>query len=165
MLPWDWDIDTQVSGPTLIYLGKQFNGSIYDYSSSDSDPDQHPVVERKYLLDVNPAIVERDRGNGDNTIDARWIDIRNGLYIDVTGLWETQPVEQPGVWSCKNYHHYRITDLYPMRESMYEGVTAKVPYAYDRILAEEYQENALVGTEYEGYVYFISSFLWKQGVY
>ncbi len=152
MLPWDWDIDTQVSGPTLTYLGQHFNGSIYDYSSKNSDPDSEPVIERQYLLDVNPAIVERDRGNGNNVIDARWIDIRNGLYIDVTGLSETEPVDQPGVWTCKNYHHYRTTDLYPMRETMYEGVVAKVPYAYDRILSEEYQEKALVVTDYQGYV-------------
>ena len=156
MLPWDWDIDTQVSGPSLMYLGKHFNGSIYDYSSADSDPDLIPIVERQYLLDVNPAIIERDRGNGNNVIDARWIDIRNGLYIDVTGLSETEPQIAPGVWSCKNLHHYKTTDLYPMRESMYEGVVAKVPYAYDRILAEEYQEKALVVTEYEGYT-FLSS--------
>lgn len=153
MLPWDWDIDTQVSGPSLMYLGKHFNGSIYDYTSADSDPDLTPVVERQYLLDVNPAIIERDRGNGNNVIDARWIDIRNGLYIDVTGLSETEPQIAPGVWSCKNLHHYKTTDLYPMRESMYEGVVAKVPYAYDRILAEEYQEKALVVTDYEGYAF------------
>ncbi|KAK4690219.1 hypothetical protein P7C71_g6515, partial [Lecanoromycetidae sp. Uapishka_2] len=151
MLPWDWDIDTQVSLPSLSYLGQHFNGSIYDYSSSDSDPDTTPVVERQYLLDVNPAIIERDRGNGNNVIDARWIDIRNGLYIDITGLSETEPLARPGVWSCKNYHHYKTTDLYPMRETMYEGVVAKVPYAYDRILAEEYEEKALVSTEYEGH--------------
>jgi len=151
MLPWDWDIDTQVSGPSLMYLGQHFNGSIYDYSSADSDPESTPIIERQYLLDVNPAIIERDRGNGNNVIDARWIDIRNGLYIDVTGLSVTEPIGQPGVWSCKNYHHYKTTDLYPMRESMYEGVMAKVPYAYDRILAEEYEEKALVVTEYEGY--------------
>ncbi|KAL6720168.1 mannosyltransferase [Lecanora helva] len=151
MLPWDWDIDTQVSLPTISYLGKHFNGSIYDYSSKDSDPDSDPVVERQYLLDVNPAIIERDRGNGNNVIDARWIDIRNGLYIDVTALSETEPVEHPGIWTCKNYHHYRTTDLYPMRETMYEGVVTKVPYAYDRILAEEYQEKALVVTDYQGH--------------
>ena len=151
MLPWDWDIDTQVSGPTLMYLGTHFNGSIYDYTSADSNPDLVPPIERQYLLDVNPAIIERDRGNGDNVIDARWIDLRNGLYIDVTGLSETEPSIAPGVWSCKNMHRYKTTDLYPMRETMYEGVVAKVPYAYYRILAEEYMEKALVITEYEGY--------------
>ena len=134
-----------------MYLGNHYNGTFYDYSSKDSDPDGDPVIERQYLLDVNADIANRDRGNGNNVIDARWIDIRNGLYIDVTGLSETEPVDHPGIWTCKNYHHYKTTDLYPMRETMYEGVVARVPYAYDRILAEEYQEKALVVTEYEGY--------------
>jgi hypothetical protein len=37
-----------------------------------------------------------------------------------------------------------------MRESVFEGVVARVPYAYDKILIEEYQEKALIVTEYEG---------------
>lgn len=147
MLPWDWDIDTQVSGASLAYLGEHLNRTIHEYTSPDSDP----PVTREYLLDINPHSVDRQRGNGLNIIDARWIDIRNGLYIDITGLSETLPDEMPGVWSCKNFHRYKTTDLYPMRETMYEGVVAKVPYAYDSILTQEYQNKALVVTEYEGY--------------
>ncbi|KAL8724313.1 MAG: hypothetical protein Q9181_006882 [Wetmoreana brouardii] len=146
MLPWDWDIDTQVSGSTLSYLAEHYNGTQYNYISNEE-----PAVERSYLLDINPASVERERGNGLNIIDARWIDTRNGLYIDITGLSETHPDDQPGLWVCKNYHRYRTTDLYPMRETMYEGVVAKVPYAYDRILTQEYEAKALVLTDYEGH--------------
>lgn len=147
MLPWDWDIDTQVSGSTLLYMGEHHNQTMYNYTAVD-DPDS----KRTYLLDVNPACYERERGNGNNIIDARWIDVRNGLYIDITGLSETHPDDSPGVWSCKNYHRYHTTDLYPMRETLYEGVVAKVPYAYDRILTQEYNEKALVLTDYEGCV-------------
>lgn len=150
MLPWDWDIDTQVSGSTLAYMAKHYNNTHYDYVSKDDPP-----VKRTYLLDINPAIGERERGNGLNIIDARWIDTRNGLYIDITGLSETHPDDQPGVWACKNYHRYQTIDLYPMRETMYEGVPAKVPYAYDRILTQEYEEKALVLTEFEGYAFTI----------
>ncbi|KAL8835470.1 MAG: hypothetical protein Q9170_003303 [Blastenia crenularia] len=146
MLPWDWDIDTQVSGSTLAYMRQHYNHTRYNYVSNDDPP-----VKRTYLLDVNPASAERERGNGLNIIDARWIDTRNGLYIDITGLSETHPNDQPGVWSCKNYHRYHTTDLYPMRETMYEGVIAKVPYAYDRILTQEYEEKALILTDYEGH--------------
>lgn len=145
MLPWDWDIDTQVSESTLNYMGKHHNGTMYNYVSKDGQ------TKRTYLLDVNPAIVERVRGNGNNVIDARWIDTSNGLYIDITGLSETHPDDRPGVWSCKNYHRYHTTDLYPMRDTLYEGVGAKVPYAYDRILIQEYKEKALIVTEYEGH--------------
>lgn len=148
MLPWDWDIDTQVSEATLLYMGVHHNGTMYDYTSVDD-----PSVHKTYLVDVNPAIVERERGNGNNVIDARFIDTSNGLYIDITGLSETRPDDTPGVWSCKNYHRYHTTDLYPMRETVFEGVTAKVPYAYDRLLTQEYNQRALVVTDYEGCVY------------
>ncbi|OCL03410.1 hypothetical protein AOQ84DRAFT_381647 [Glonium stellatum] len=147
MLPWDWDVDTQVSGATLEYLGKNLNRTIHHYVSEDKK------VKRDYLLDINPWMWERERGDGMNIIDARWIDIRNGLYIDITGLSETHPDVAPGVWSCKNYHRYKTSDLYPMRESIYEGVPAKIPYAYDKILTEEYQQKALVLTEYEGHLW------------
>lgn len=150
MLPWDWDIDTQVSGETLDYMAHHLNRTLHIYVSDDE------TVTREYLLDVNPWSWERDRGDGMNIIDARWIDTRNGLYIDITGLSETEPDVAPGIWSCKNYHHYRTKDLYPMRESVYEGVPAKIPYAYDKILLEEYNEKALVLTEYEGLVYVVS---------
>lgn len=140
-------MDTQVSDATLQYLGENHNQTRHKYVSEDGR------TKREYLLDVNPWIWERERGDGMNVIDARWIDIRNGLFIDITGLSETHPDSQPGVWSCKNYHRYHTAELYPMRESVFEGVVTKIPYAYDKILIDEYQEKALVVTEFEGYVY------------
>jgi hypothetical protein len=114
------------------------------YTSSDGK------TQRTYLIDVNPWIWERERGDGMNIIDARWVDVRNGLFIDITGLGKTSPDLRSSIWSCKNYHNYEIKDLYPMRTTMFEGVQAKVPYAYDKILLEEYQETALVNTEFNG---------------
>lgn len=87
-----------------------------------------------------------------NVIDARWIDMRNGLFIDITGLSEIHPDTHPGIWSCKNYHLYHTSELYPMRETMFEGVMAKVPYEYDKILTDEYGVRALLTTEFNGYV-------------
>ena len=143
-LPWDFDLDTQVANATLQHLGKVFNQTKYSYVSYDG------TVQREYLLDVNPWIWERERGDGANIIDARWIDTRNGLFIDITGLAETHPDERPGEWVCKNYHRYQTSDLYPMRETVFEGVLAKVPYNYDKILVTEYQEKALTVTEFNG---------------
>ena len=156
LLPWDWDIDTQVSIATLEYLAENHNNTIYTYTS-DKDIEINPVTQKKgplsrqYHLDINPAIHIRHRNKGDNIIDARWIDKQNGLYIDITGLAETDPKEAPGIWSCKNYHRYKTRDLWPMRRSIYEGFVAKVPYAYERILGEEYGEKALVIDEYQGH--------------
>ncbi|KAH8726059.1 LicD family-domain-containing protein [Phaeosphaeriaceae sp. PMI808] len=144
-LPWDVDLDTQVSEATLNRLGKEYNQTKYEYTSPDGK------TRRQYLLDVNPMIWERVRGDGMNVIDARWIDVRNGLFIDITGLSVTNPVSYPGVWSCKNNHMYKTIELYPMRETTFEGTLAKVPYAYDQILTDEYRASALVNTNFNGH--------------
>lgn len=146
MLPWDWDVDVQLAEDTIRYISDNLNHTVHHYVSEDRR------VKRDYLLDVNPWVWERTRGDGMNIIDARWIDVRNGLYIDITGLSETRPYTYPDVWSCKNYHHYNMTDLYPMRESVYEGVPTLIPYAYERILADEYGPEALMKTEFNGWV-------------
>ena len=167
ILPWDDDIDTQISLPTLRHLARHFNDTHYDYTADVGDLPSGGMgvslsAKRTYLLDINPAFPSRTLDNGDNVIDARWIDISNGLYIDLTAVSETMPSEEPGVWSCKNSHRYKTRDLYPMRETMFEGVIAKIPYAYVRILSEEYQEKALVVTEHEGYRWNSSTLLWHK---
>lgn len=158
MLPWDWDIDTQVSDATLSWLGEKYNGTTWTASE---------VVEGKnvtatYLLDVNPASAERTRGDGFNIIDARWISMDNGLYIDITGLSELDPQGEPGVVSCKNNHHYEVGDIYPLRPTRYEGVDALVPYEYGKMLSEEYGDQSLVLTEFEGHRWSADEQLWVQ---
>jgi phosphorylcholine metabolism protein LicD len=140
ILPWDWDLDVQVSDLSLTYMAEKLNYTTHSYKSGN--------VERQYFLDVNPYYHERIRGDGWNIIDARWIDIRNGLFIDITGISEIE--DRPGVWSCKNEHEYSITDIWPLRVSTYEGVPALVPFAYDKVLTAEYGAKALTLTEYEG---------------
>ncbi|KAI9831651.1 MAG: hypothetical protein M1838_005714 [Thelocarpon superellum] len=144
MLPWDWDIDVQVAGPTLDYMRLNMNATRHHYDPLDGQ------ARREYYLDVNPWAAFRDRGDGMNIIDARWIDMSNGLFIDITGLSETHPDTDPGLLSCKNFHHYWTRDLYPLRKSTYEGVPVNIPYAYDRILMDEYERKALFVTEYLG---------------
>jgi hypothetical protein len=159
ILPWDWDVDTQVSGDTLGILGERYNQTLHRYSPP-GDATSSKYVTREYLLDVNSMSWERVRGDGMNIIDARWIDTKNGLYIDITGLSETDPYNAPGVVGCKNLHYYNMSDLYPMRETNFEGVPSMVPYAYDKLLVEEYQEKALVVTEYEGHKWDAQKNLW-----
>ena len=147
IMPFDFDLDTQVSASTLTWLGENLNMTIHNYTATAPDGSKS---ERQYLLDVNPFHVERVYGNGLNVIDARWIDMQTGLFIDITGLSETRPVQQPGVWSCKNSHRYHTRDLYPLRQTIFEGVPSLVPYAFDKILTEEYSNRALTKTFHEG---------------
>lgn len=97
----------QVSAGTLNTLGEKYNQTTHKYKSEDG------VVEREYFLDVNEWIWQRVRGDGQNVIDARWVDTRNGLYIDITGIAETDPVGSPGILHCKNYHRYHVCHFQP----------------------------------------------------
>ncbi|KAJ5658362.1 uncharacterized protein N7484_002011 [Penicillium longicatenatum] len=148
ILPWDWDMDTQVPDTTLTYLADHFNHTIVEYTAPDSRE------KRQYLLDINPWARQRDHGQGHNIIDARWIDIDTGLYIDITGLSLLEPDTEPGVWGCKNFHKYRVGDIYPLRRTSFEGVQAKVPFGYDTVLLEEYSEQALINTKFHNHTWF-----------
>lgn len=147
IMPWDYDLDVQVSTATLRYLSENWNLTEHEWSYTGDDGVTH---NKRYLLDINPHYVDIDRGDGQNIIDARWIDMDNGAYVDITGLAERDAANNPGVWSCKNYHKYKTTELYPMRVTEYEGVRALVPYSFERILIAEYGAKSLVTTEWQG---------------
>ncbi|KAI0571012.1 hypothetical protein TUN199_07509 [Pyrenophora tritici-repentis] len=99
--------------------------------------------------------------------DARWIDVSNGLYIDITALHiaptqspDTSPSssspsspspspstpstdDTPTQLYTKDTHAYTSTQLFPLRHTTLEGVPIKVPYAYEELLLEEYGDEAL----------------------
>ncbi|KAI1780425.1 LicD family-domain-containing protein [Hypoxylon cercidicola] len=169
-MPWDYDLDVQMPTATLAYLGRHFNRTLHDYTFAAEDgpspssgmPQKQSTaggggggaeafVNKTYLLDVNPYHGAVGRGNGHNVIDARWIDTSSGLFVDITGLMEREAAERPGVWSCKNAHRYRTADLYPLRRTEFEGVPAVVPFAFDKILADEYGAKSLTATEWAGH--------------
>jgi len=143
----DWDVDMQVDVMSLQILAEDYNQTIWT-AIPTARPDAQP---RDYFLDVNPFWVERVHGDGFNFIDARFIDTRNGLYIDITGLTEVDPKNLPNIVSCKNYHNYRLGDIYPLRETIFEGAKAKIPFNYKVILAEEYGWKSLALANFSGY--------------
>jgi hypothetical protein len=142
ILPWDWDLDTQVTDEGLKTLGKYYNGTQYNYDPGDGGRN------RTYLLDINSWSWQRERGDGANIIDARFISVDNGLFVDITGLSEVYPDTEPGVVMCKNNHRYRQEDILPLRRAKFEGINAKIPYSYLAILEEEYTTTALVEQEF-----------------
>jgi hypothetical protein len=129
-------------------MANKFNNTLHKYTATVGK-DKQPTTTI-YLLDVNPHCILRARGDGLNVIDARWINMDNGLYIDITGLSELDPEEHPGVVSCKNRHDYNVNNLYPLQDTEYEGVAAKVPAASSTLLVEEYGQKCLTLEEYEG---------------
>ncbi|CAK7892050.1 hypothetical protein CAAN3_01S08262 [[Candida] anglica] len=82
-MPWDSDMDVQVSMKSLTILARRYNQTlVVDTSIQDG----YNVGFGQYLLDVGPTLFHRERGNGNNVIDARFIDISTGVYVDITAL-------------------------------------------------------------------------------
>lgn len=72
--------------------------------------------------------------------------------MDITALSRFNPEENPHAWECKNIHKYQTDDLYPLRQSKFEGTKALVPFRYQELLTEEYSVKALARTNFQKYV-------------
>lgn len=74
ILPWDSDIDVQMTNSTVDFLAKNYNMTVHTYK------------ERDYMLEVNPKYTDPSYKDYLNVIDARWIDYQTGLFIDITAI-------------------------------------------------------------------------------
>ena len=103
VLPWDTDIDVQVTESTMHYLANYYNMTVHHYADSIFS-DKH-----EFLLEINPNYVNRSRLDRHNLIDARWVDTSTGLFIDITAVARnhTHPIE--GTLSCKDGHDYIVS--------------------------------------------------------
>lgn len=106
-LPWDNDIDVQMSVETLARLAK-LNMTEYQHIVSGE------VAPRTYMLDINPHHSIASTRDVANKIDGRWIDTSNGKYIDITavhvspGKSKDTPF-QAGTFFDKDGHHYHVS--------------------------------------------------------
>lgn len=76
--PWDDDFDLQMPINHLNKLAEYFNQTLVLEDPREGNG--------RFLMDFTSAITVRSHGNGNNNIDARFIDIDTGIYIDITGL-------------------------------------------------------------------------------
>lgn len=147
-LPWDSDIDVQVTESSMYFLAAYYNMSVFHYRT--------PRIPggRDYMLEVNPHYTNREQNDTLNVIDARWIDTDTGLFIDITTARYnlTHPAGE-GMMSCKDGHEYRDTYIFPLRDTVFEGAPAKIPYRYKEVLQAEYGERSLTNTDYHDHLF------------
>ena len=128
---------------------------------------------KKYLLEVNPHSTSPSTQDRLNRIDARWIDVHTGLFIDITTVHPV-PSPPPSALSSltslfkpakpqrpedtepedmytKDTHLYSTSSLFPLRSARFEGTTVQVPYGYEQLLIEEYGPRALTETWFDGF--------------
>lgn len=159
-MPWDPDADIQVTEADMYYLAAYYNMTVYYYKYSDMKKGRY------FQLEINPYFRHRGQDDSLNFIDARWIDMQSGLYIDITAARYNVTHEQgEGILYDKHGHEFRVsslvptigehyaevvkdTYLYPLRDTTFEGVPVKIPFRYRDMLVSEYGEKALTQTKY-----------------
>ncbi|KAK7418247.1 mannosyltransferase [Neonectria punicea] len=143
VMPWDLDADVQVTEADMYFLAAYHNMTIYYYKYGDMEKG------RFFQLEVNPYFEHRDQDDTQNVIDARWIDMDTGLFIDITAARYNLDHEQgEGMLYDKHGHEYRDTYVFPLRDTTFEGVAAKIPFRYKEMLASEYGRKALMNTKF-----------------
>ncbi|WEJ96068.1 hypothetical protein PSN45_003603 [Yamadazyma tenuis] len=111
-LPWDNDLDVQISMKSLIKLARNYNQSfVVDLDEED------PSGVAAFFIDVSTHIFERSKQNGENVIDARFIDVHSGLYIDITGLSFTEHSKHMSISEKQSVEFNQMLDpQYPEKE-------------------------------------------------
>ncbi|KAF2186749.1 putative mannosylphosphorylation protein [Zopfia rhizophila CBS 207.26] len=146
IMPWDTDVDVQVSERSIAFLADYYNMTVHHFKV--------PGVNRgrNYMLEVKPHYKNGSVQDNLNVIDARWIDIETGLFIDITTLRRDRTAEELGErghMMRKDKHRYLENQVFPLRNSVFENMPVKVPYAYTELLEEEYGPDALTNTDFE----------------
>ena len=105
IMPWDSDIDVQVSETTLHFMAKYYNMTEHHYDL--------PGIPggRTYLMEINPNFVARTQEDRLNVIDARWIDTSSGIFIDITAVrkdYEAREKGDEGALMCKDHHRFHV---------------------------------------------------------
>ncbi|KAH8813070.1 mannosylphosphorylation protein [Xylogone sp. PMI_703] len=155
ILPWDSDSDVQMTEGSMHYLASYYNMTTYHYRTA------RMPEGRTYLLEVNPHYISSEQSDILNLIDARWIDTRTGLFIDITtARYDHDHPAGKGMLVCKDGHEYRDTYIFPLRDTVFEGAPAKIPWGYRDLLVSEYSERALKNRHFHKHVFDIEKREW-----
>ena len=123
MLPWDDDIDICIFGNNIDKLIK-----LNRYETDN------------LILLINPNFINRSLSDKHNVIDARVISKKNGVFIDITFLYESK---NKYILNCKSPHYYNINDLFPLKKTTFENIITYIPNNYKKCLLQEYGPKVL----------------------
>ncbi|CAN6656331.1 hypothetical protein TRVA0_029S00188 [Trichomonascus vanleenenianus] len=129
-LPWDNDHDIQMPVAELDRFARLFNQTLIVQDPNEGNG--------RYFVDVGPWYIERERGNGNNAIDARVIDTRSGVYIDITAIAATGDGAKKGEVHCKFNNRYKLKELSPLRRTLFEGAQVYIPSEPELLLLKKY---------------------------
>lgn len=165
MFPYDNDLDIQMPIDELVNLAKNYNQTLVVENPSEG--------YGKYLIEVNSYMHNRGVSDQQNHIDARFIDVDSGIYIDITALSNSN-AKPPREYEVKNLvdlgqdklifndrrkHFYNLDQIGPLKFSMMTGIPVLVPHEISNRLTFEYSKG-LSSFEFSGWFFIKKLNLW-----
>ncbi|CAI5759124.1 unnamed protein product [Candida verbasci] len=169
IFPFDNDLDIQMPMKHLAKLGEFFNNTLVVEDLNEGFG--------KYLIEVGTFVHNRNVSKRGNHIDARFIDVDTGIYIDITGLsvsGSSVPIQyyrninddvDEGSFLKKSdnlpmvndrrQHFYNLHHLSPLKLSMLNGVPCYLPNSIVKRLKFEYPNGSLTKLEFNSW-YFVN---------
>lgn len=167
IFPFAEGIDVQVPIYELNRLAREYNQTLVVEDPSEG--------YGKYLLDIGTFI--HNRGvNDKNQVDARFIDVDSGVFIDIralsvsgsglplkyfgegSNLNKTSKYDE-GIYNDRNGDFYSLEQLTPLRPTLFNGVPVHVPYLVTQRLLFEYGA-AITSNENNGWYFVPNLNLW-----
>ncbi|EGV60774.1 hypothetical protein CANTEDRAFT_111570 [Yamadazyma tenuis ATCC 10573] len=182
IFPWDTDLDVQMPIAELNKLAERFNQSL--------------VVENvmkngqfsgmgKYFVDVGSSITYREKGNGNNNIDGRFIDTDTGLYVDITALaitntlaptqYDSLPAPEfaevtgqenfhlnlkHGLANCRNDHFVKVDEVNLLKPIHFQDQTSYLSTNFLIMINNEYELSSMTEKNYRDYIYLKNFRIW-----
>ncbi|KAI5950272.1 hypothetical protein KGF54_005229 [Candida jiufengensis] len=162
MFPFDVDVDIQMPVSELYKLNELYNQTLVVENPTEGFG--------KFLIETNTYIYNRDFSGGDNYIDARFIDIDSGIYIDITGISKSSslPTKEYGehpeigiqkfsaedeIYNDRRKHFYKLDQLSPLKFTYLQSIPVFIPNEIKQRLTFEYPKG-LTSYEYSDW-YFV----------
>lgn len=174
-MPWDEDIDVRMTTKEMGKMALAYNNTLVIENPAEGDG--------MYLFQISPWFGKTTRIG--NHIDSRFIDIKTGLYIDVTSLnvapesrekvlkqnhlFEFRNVEKADrstyldrhtVINDKNGNWFWLDDFDTQFRTLFEGTMIHMPYNYDKTLRYSYGDRVLTKTRCEYYRFVSEISMW-----
>lgn len=167
MFPFDVDIDIQMPSAELNRLLASYNMTLVVEDVSEG--------YGKFLIDCSTFIHHRDKAVKDNHIDARFIDVDTGTYIDITGIGrnrEEPPAEYDAyirekssaneevqLYMDRRKHWFNYEKISPLKYTQLGGVPLYVPNDFMTLLNQEYDKGT-TAYHFDGHYYVPCVRLW-----
>ncbi|KAI5953342.1 hypothetical protein KGF54_002713 [Candida jiufengensis] len=168
LFPFDEDIDIQMPAVELVEFCKKYNQTLVVEDITEG--------YGKFFIECSTMVHHRSKSYKDNHIDARFIDIDTGSYIDITGLGVSNEVppsrydsiieknylqgKTSTIYNCRQSHFYSYDEISPLRFTKLGGVPVYVPNNIEQLLKTEYGEKGLKSYTYGGFVFVDILNLW-----